>query len=133
MHKILVVDDEKSVRMLMRNLLEKEEYEVIEAVNGKEAVQAFRSALEEKEPYDLVCLDVMMPELDGQAVLRVTRRLEQEVGTRISDWVKIIMTTSLDDKKNVMEAIQSQVDAYIIKPVDKEKLIEKMQSLGLLD
>jgi len=100
------------------------------AVDGKEAVQAFRSALEEKEPYDLICLDVMMPELDGQAVLRVTRRIEEEVGAPISGRVKIIMTTSLDDRKNVMEAIQSQIDAYIIKPGDKKTLMEELQSLG---
>ena len=103
------------------------------AANGAEAVDAFREAMEEGEAYDLVCLDIMMPEKDGQTALKEIREIEEENGIRGLDCAKIIMATALGDSKNVMEAFRSQTDAYIEKPVDKKKLMKELKSLGLID
>ena len=66
------------------------------AVGGREALEAFKMALKDKQPYNLICLDIMMPEMDGQEVLKEIRRTEDELGISGCDRAKIIMTTALD-------------------------------------
>ncbi|UCD57279.1 MAG: response regulator [Candidatus Hydrogenedentota bacterium] len=129
--KALIAEDDSTTRQLLQEFLA--QYgETHMAVNGKEAIEAFRFAMEEGHPYDLVCLDIMMPEMDGHAVLRAIRRLEKARGIKEPDAVKIIMTTALADRRNVMEAREERCDAYIIKPIVPKKLIGRLKSLGLL-
>ncbi len=130
--KFLVVDDEFGARKLLLTYLQPlGECDI--AVNGKEAAEAVKLALQDKKPYDLICLDIMMPELDGQATLRAIRALEDDAGIDPGDGVKIIMTTCLDDARNVMQAFREQCEAYIIKPIEREKLYEQMRKLHVLD
>jgi len=88
-----------------------------------------RTALRAGDPYHLICLDILMPEMDGQAALRQIRVMEQAAS---AERAKIIMTTVLSDKESVSAAIQGSCDAYIVKPIDKAKLLEHLRSLKLI-
>lgn len=130
--KILIVEDEFGSRKLLQKFLSP--YGVCDmAVDGDEAVEAFSLAMKDNDPYDLVCLDIMLPKKDGQEVLKEIRGIEKDNGKYGLDGTKIIMTTALNDPKNIMEAFKSQCEAYIPKPITKQKLLEEMKSLGLLD
>lgn len=129
--KSLIVEDEFSARVLLTNLLA--DYgECDVAVNGKEAMDAFAAALDSDEPYDLVCLDIMMPEMNGHETLEAIRHLEESKGIMTLDGVKIIMTTALSDSKNIFKAFRNQCEAYLVKPIMKDKLVEAMKSLDLV-
>lgn len=129
--KCLIVEDEFAARRLMQKYLSGHgDCDV--AVDGNEAVEAFSWAMDEKEPYDLICLDIMMPEMDGRQALKAIRQIESEHGIAGLDGVKVIMTTALDDSKNVMGAFRDGCEAYMVKPVGRENLLKEMEKLGLL-
>lgn len=92
----------------------------------------FKEALSEGQPYDLICLDIMMPQMDGHDALAAIRRIEKEHGINGLDGAKVIMTTALSDSKNIIGAFRKGCEVYIVKPVKKEKLLEEMEKLGLL-
>jgi len=129
--KILIVEDDFTSRLLLQKILSAYGDCHI-AVNGKEAVDAFSLALTEKNPYHLICLDVMMPEMDGMEVLKNIRAIEAEMKINSSMGVKIIMTTALGDPKNVIGAFKSLCDAYLVKPVNKSKLLDYLRSFGMI-
>ncbi len=129
--KTLIVEDDFTSRLLLQELLKSYGPSHI-AVNGKEAVEASQLALEMGEPYNLICLDIMMPEMNGQEALRKIREQEESLGILSSKGAKIVMTTALGDPKNVIAAWQSQCDAYLIKPIQKAKLLEELRKLGLI-
>jgi two-component system chemotaxis response regulator CheY len=129
--KTLIVEDEFTSRRVLQKFLS--EYgETDAAVNGKEAIKAFKMALEEGSAYDLICLDIMMPDMDGQSVLKEIRSLEEKKGIGGLHGVKVIMTTALGDKKNVFDAFRNGCEAYVVKPVDKAKFLEQVRHLGLI-
>jgi two-component system chemotaxis response regulator CheY len=129
--KFLIVEDDFTARKLLQMYLS--DYgRCFTAVNGSEAIQAFRDALDEDDPYDLICLDIMMPEIDGLEVLKTIRKLEQQHGINQLDRVKIIMITARDDSKDVMDSFRDGCEAYIVKPVKKEKFLLEIKKLGLI-
>jgi len=130
MRTLIVEDDFTSRRLLIGLLAPYGNCDI--ALDGKEAVEAFRLAWEGNYPYDLICLDIMMPEMDGQEVLKEIRKLEVEKGIDEHSRVKIIVTTVLDDRENITKAFKGQCEAYLIKPIDKEKLLQEVKSLGLI-
>jgi two-component system, chemotaxis family, chemotaxis protein CheY len=132
MLKILIVEDDFISRMILQEHLNVYGKTHI-AVNGKEAVAAVEAAVSGGAPYDLVCLDVMMPEMTGQEALRQIRDLEESRGIFSSHGVKIMMTTSLDDVKSVSAAFRSLCDAYLVKPIRKEKLALELRKLQLVE
>ena len=83
-------------------------------------------------PYDLVLLDIMMPGIDGQEALRQIRGWEEEQGISLGRGTKIIMTTCLDDPRNVLGAFQRGCESYLVKPIDREKLMGEIRKLGLI-
>jgi two-component system, chemotaxis family, chemotaxis protein CheY len=126
----LVAEDESTSRRVLRHfMLRYGECDV--AVNGKEALESFKTALETGRPYDVVCLDIMMPEMDGHEVLRAIRQLEAERKIAVGKGAKVVMTTALDDAGNVMGAFRSGAESYLVKPVDQEKVAAAIQKLGL--
>ena len=129
--KILIADDDFSSRKIMKAFLE--EYGTIDmTVDGEETLFAFKTALKEGEPYTLICLDIMMPKIDGQAVLKEIRKIEQEKGILGKKAVKVVMTTALDDPQNVMESFKSDATGYITKPFDEEDFLQTLKGLKIL-
>ena len=102
--RILIAEDDYASRRFMQNFLSRYgECDV--TVDGKEALDAFLMALEEKEPYDLICLDIMMPLLDGYEVLRAIREKEKEEQISEEEESKVIMTTALGDSRTVKKRL----------------------------
>jgi len=131
MKYLIVEDDFAARRLLQRYLSGYGDCDV--AVDGHEAIEAFRQALDENKPYDLICLDIMMPNMDGRDALKAIRQIEREHGILGLDGVKVIMTTALGDSKNIMGSFREGCEAYIVKPIRKEKLLEEMENLGLIE
>ncbi len=129
--KILIVEDDFMVRQVLRDILE--EYGLVDiAVNGEEAVQAFRIAWRKDEPYDLLCMDIMMPIMDGNEALIKIREIELSIGIIGSNEVKVIMISALDDAKTVVKAYsKGGATSYIVKPIEKERLINEMRAIGV--
>jgi len=129
--KTLVVEDDFTSRCLLQRLLSP--YGVCDvAVNGREAVEAYRQSLAVGARYDLLCLDIMMPEMDGLAVLEEVHRMQEKAGIFMFDKTRIVMTTILDDSDDVLDAFRSQCDAYLLKPIDREKLVQCLTELKLI-
>jgi two-component system chemotaxis response regulator CheY len=128
--RILVVEDDFGSRRMMQKLLEP--YGDIDVVvDGEEAVQAFRIAWDEYKPYELLFMDIMMPKMDGHEALKRIREIEEELGVKPQDEAKIIMTSVLEDPKNVIEAYyEGGATSYLVKPIDREKLREELARLG---
>lgn len=129
--KCLIVDDDFITRHLLQTCLSKFDW-CFAAVNGCEAVDAVKHALDEGEPYDLICLDIMMPEMDGIEALRAIRQLEKEYGKDGADAARVIMTTAKDQPQTITMAFRTGCEAYIVKPIKKGKLLEEIDRLGLL-
>lgn len=128
--KTLIAEDDASSRILLHGFLSRYgECDI--AINGKQAVQVVRAAREDHKKYDLVCMDLRMPEMDGQEAMREIRKQEAIAGI-YSKRVKIIVTTGLKDGANVTEALQGQCDAYLLKPVVLARLLETLKNLGLV-
>lgn len=101
------------------------------ASDGVEALQAVKLALEGGQHYDLICLDIQMPNLNGQETLTAIRAAEQGAGILLGHGAKIVMTTALGDKDNVFTAFRGNADGYLTKPVLREQLQATMAELGL--
>ena len=130
--KTLIVEDDPTCRLLLQQYLKR--YGTVHvAVNGEEAVEAMRVALEVGKPYNLICLDIMMPEMDGQEALKEIRALEEAKGIWSTNGAKVVMTTALGDMKNACAAFNSLCDAYLVKPIDKTKLLETLRELSLIN
>jgi len=127
--RILIVEDDFTSRRLLQALLTPFGAAEI-AVDGEEAIRAVRFALREWRPYELVCLDIMMPKCDGQEALVAIRKLEQEAGLLDGEGAKVMMTSALSDRANILRAFRNQCETYLVKPIDKEKLLKAMQELG---
>lgn len=107
--KILIVDDEFANRRIMLEILSP--YGICHvATDGEEAVADFETAWAEGKPYDLLCLDIQMPKMNGQEVLTKIRAIEEQKDIPIPAGVKIIMATAMNDSKNNLGAFRSQCD-----------------------
>lgn len=123
MYKILVVDDNFANRQLIIEIL-KDLADCDIAVNGKEAIEAYNKSLNGNK-YDLILLDIAMPEIDGIEFLKILRQNEKNAGIELGDGIPIIMITAY--KEPVIEAFNYGCDDYILKPVDADILIEKIK------
>ena len=102
------------------------------AGTGSDTVAAIQAALDQGRPYGLLFLDIMMPDGDGQEALRKIRALEARRGIYGLRGVRVVMTTALDDRKQVMSAFRGQAEAYLMKPVDPEKMRDVLREFGIL-
>ena len=132
MNRFPIVDDQEACRELLLEMIESLA-ECDCAKGGEEAVQAFQRAAAERRPYDLVCLDILMPDMNGHEVLRRIRQLENEAGVYGSERAKVIMTTALADAQNNLQAFRSGCEAYVVKPFSEHEMLAAMRRLGLLE
>ncbi len=127
--KTLVVDDELVSRKKMQKIMDGfSECEAVES--GSAAIAAFQKALENGMPFDLITLDVLMPKMDGTEVLYTIREIEKEKKIPKEKQVKILMVTSHSDKDTFITSIQAGCDDYIVKPFDREVIINKLEKIG---
>jgi two-component system chemotaxis response regulator CheY len=129
--RILIVEDDDISATLLKAILAPHGACDVAADGGK-AVKTFKAKAEKGEPYDLICLDIMLPVMDGQDVLKAIRGWEAEKGVLAPDGVPIIMITALRDKENVMGAFKSQCEGYIVKPIRKAAVVAQLNALGLI-
>ncbi len=129
--KILVVEDDFVCRKLLHKILQPfGECDV--AVNGREAMDVVKASLDAKTPYDLICLDIMMPDIDGLTALEEIRSLEKDRGIDLGEGSKIIMVTALSDNRHILQSFRFGCESYIVKPVRREKLLQEMMKLNLI-
>ena len=128
--KSLIVEDDFTARKLMQVYLS-DLGESFIAVNGKEAVDVAREAIEKKEPFDLICMDIMMPEMDGNEAVKIIRQIEKDNGIEGLSGVKIIMTTARGQSEDIFGAFNTGCESYLIKPVRKPALMQEIEKLGL--
>lgn len=132
MLKILIAEDDLSSRKFLYKLLS--QYGECDLVlDGLEALDAFLISLKENKSYDLICLDIMMPKVDGVKVLKHMKDLEAQKGILPEKRSKIIMTTALVEAPIIQNALELGCDAYAAKPIDTVKFIEVLHKLGLID
>lgn len=129
--KILIAEDDFASRKFMLRFLTKYGETDI-TVDGEEAIEAFTMALDAEEPYNLICLDIMMPGMDGYQALKRMREIEAERGISEEDSAKIIMTTALNEGRNVTKAFEYGCVAYAGKPIDQDKFENVIRKLGLI-
>jgi two-component system chemotaxis response regulator CheY len=129
--RVLLVEDDFASRLLLQTFLMRFG-ECHVAVNGREAVDAVRAAFARGQRYDLICMDIMMPEMDGREAVRQVRALEEAQGILPSAGAKIIMTTAVDDLKEVMRCFEEFCDAYLMKPINLANLLRQMKAYRLI-
>ena len=127
--KILIVEDEMTSRVILEKILSSFG-EVQVSMDGVEAIEVFSSALEEGSPFDLVCMDFMMPEMDGRTALTRIREMERDRGIMPGTGVKVIMATGLSTIESEYDDITAMCDAIIQKPVRKDVLLETLGRFG---
>ena len=121
--KVLIADDNLPNRIFLVKCLE--EYGIIESVeDGKEALARFEQALNQNAPFNLICLDIMMPEMDGRTTLKHIRAIENERGINLKNRSKILMLSALDDKDTVIGSFEDQCDGYLVKPFNRAEIQE---------
>lgn len=126
--KILIAEDDRLSRIFLKKFLgNRGDCDV--AVDGMEALDLFMDAIKDKKPYDLLCLDIMMPRIDGLKLLKAIRVLEKQHQLRHT---YIIMMTALADVEYVDQALELGCDAYAAKPIDTDKVTLVMKNLGLI-
>lgn len=129
--KALIVEDDDVSRMLLEKLLKG--YGTCDlAVNGKEAVGAVAVSLKAGNPYDLICLDIMMPEMDGHQALKTIRQMEQIAGIKREGRAKVLMTTAYANETNITRAVQQQCNGFLVKPIQKIRLEEELRRLKVI-
>jgi two-component system chemotaxis response regulator CheY len=129
--RVLLVEDDFASRLLLQTFLSRYG-ECHVAANGKEATEAFRAALEGGRKYDLICMDIMMPEMDGEEAVGQIRALEEANDILSTRGAKIIMITAVSDIRQVGRCFRNLCDAYLTKPIDLAKLLAQMKSCGLV-
>jgi two-component system chemotaxis response regulator CheY len=129
--RVLLTEDDFACRLLMQTFLSRYG-ECHIAANGKEAVDAVRAAINQGQKYDLICMDIMMPEMNGREAVRQVRELEETFGILSTSGAKIIMTTAVDEVKEVIRCFKELCDAYLVKPIDLNQLVGHMRSFRLV-
>ena len=127
----LIVDDDFFSRQFLKDTL-KPHGDVDIAVNGEETLKAFQTAHQKGHPYDLICLDLLMPVMDAPETLKRIRKIEEEKGIHGLDGVKVVIITGIDDNRSVLDAFNTGCEGYIKKPMDEDKLLKLLNDLGLI-
>lgn len=117
MANVLIVDDAAFMRMMIRNILERNGYEVKgEATNGVEAVEQYQAL----HP-DVVTMDITMPEKDGLQALKEIRSIDSQA--------KVVMASAMGQQAMVIEAIQSGAVDFLVKPFDEQRVVQALKKV----
>lgn len=130
--KTLIVEDDNISRLVLSKYLSRYG-EIDVAENGMEALNLFKDALETDDLYDLVCMDIMMPKLDGIKTLKEIKKLEKKYSIKKINRVKVIMITALNDEKSLKECYTNGCDAYLWKPIEFSVLLDVLIRLNLIE
>lgn len=126
--KILIVDDDPISRRLLRKIVSKFGH-CDTASDGLEAIDSFLQSIREKNIYDLILLDINMPESDGQETLKAIRGLEYDNNIMTYEQTTIIMVTVNEDAENIMSAFKTGCEGYIVKPFEPEQIERKIKEV----
>ncbi len=129
--KALVIDDDIVCRNRLKMLLS-EFFDCTFACDGKKGLSIYEQSQDEQDPFDLITLDINMPEMNGHETLEAIRNVERQHGIGGLDVVKVIMTTSESSSKHVFAAFREGCEAYVVKTEMGEKLLDAVVQLGLL-
>jgi two-component system chemotaxis response regulator CheY len=129
--KILIVEDDPVSRKVLHSIVKSVCDNCELAENGEQAFDHFLNASEASSPFDLIFLDVMMPEVNGQETLAAIREFELQEGISRDEGVRVIMTTALDDGQNIYQAHANGCVDYIVKPLSREKILKAIDRLGV--
>ena len=129
--KSLAVEDDFTSRLVLQKLLTPLG-ECHLAVNGEEALAAFSQSLDGYEPYDLILMDIHMPGISGIEAVAKIREMEESRGTLSTHGVKILMATSEESPKQVVQSFNALCDGYIVKPVHAGNLLKQLHNLKLI-
>lgn len=130
--KILIVDDDVVSRKKMAKIMEATG-DCTEVESGKDALEAFINAWDMGLPFGVITLDIGLPDMSGVEVLKHIRDIESEKGITPKSRVKVIMVTSLSDQDVVVGSLEAGCDSYIVKPFDKDRVFEKLESLSIAE
>lgn len=130
--KILIVDDEFVSRKKAQKIMA-QYAECNIATNGAEALEAFRLAHDEDKAYDLITMDILMPDMDGIEALKRIREWEESLNIQLGKGVKVVMLAASKASDSVLSAFNEGCESYLVKPFDKEDLTRAMSELGLVD
>jgi two-component system chemotaxis response regulator CheY len=130
MRILIVEDDLTSRRFLSKFLSQYGEVDVV--VDGLEALDAYLISIKDGLPYDLICLDIMMPKVDGVKVLKAIRDYETSRRFPPENRVKVIMTTALQESLLVQQSFEIGCEAYASKPINTDKFVEVLKKLNLI-
>ena len=132
MMKCLIVEDDKISSQVLVKMMSRHSRSDA-AVDGREAVEMFRKAHESQSPYDLVLMDIMMPEVDGLLSVQTMRETEAALKIPPAQRVKVVMTTALNDPLIIMKALYKlDADSYLVKPIRLQRLEEELRELKLI-
>lgn len=129
--RTLIVEDDFASQVLLKKFMEPFG-PVVVVDDGIRALEALETAWDQKTPFDLICLDIMLPKLSGQGVLKELRQREESRGIFGLAGVKVLMITALHDAGNILEAFRSQAEGYLPKPLRHENLLKELENLGLI-
>ncbi len=128
--RALVVEDSPTDRLVLKKCLSGVA-DCDFAEDGKAALACFESALAEKRPYSLVCMDVLMPVMDGHEAVEAIRGIEEAAGRAKEDCVKIVMVSSLFDRENLLKGIANW-DGYLSKPIRRQDVLDQLSIIGVV-
>ena len=126
---ILIAEDDMTCAMILSSLL-KPYGDAVVVDNGEAVISTFTAALVKQQPFDLVCLDIKMPGLDGQTCLSCLRAIEKGFGKDCWNACKVLMTTGVQSRENVMAAFRHQCEGYLVKPIERAELTKHLAGLG---
>jgi len=127
--EILIAEDDRITQELLMSILKS--YGTCTLVdNGSKVIDRFKQKLETGQNYDLVCLDIMMPNIDGISALKELRYLEKSY--KVETEAKILMITALDNQSLVFESYMGGATGYIVKPIIKQAVDEELSKFGLI-
>ncbi len=129
--RILIAEDVQLMQKLLGKLLEPYG-ELTYAKDGQEALSKFQESIQSKKFFDLICLDINLPRINGLEVLKNVRAGEKLNHIPLRNRAKILMVSSTNDAEVVVKAINLGCNGYIVKPFSKEKIVNELKKLGLI-